>query len=154
MNEKMAETTGTVHHSPDYTLPNSYSFRINLYGNGDSNAHAGFVSLFFCLRRGPHDAQLQWPFNNRVKLAILKDNNNNTTTTTAAAAAAAGSVVGVVKEFKINPDTDAGTKAEFGKIGRPGANQLLGRGLHRFISHEELRRHMKNNRLIIRCEIL
>jgi len=149
----MAETTGTVHHSPDYTLPNSYSFRINLYGNGDSNAHAGFVSLFFCLRRGPHDAQLQWPFNNRVKLAILKDNNNNNTTTTAAAAAADG-VVGVVKEWEFNPDTNAVAKAQFEEIGRPGADQLRGRGLHRFISHEELRQNMKNNRLIIRCEIL
>lgn len=40
---------------------------LRAYLNGDGTGRGTHLSLFFVLMRGPHDALLRWPFNQKVR---------------------------------------------------------------------------------------
>lgn len=43
---------------------------LRAYLNGDGTGRGTHLSLFFVLMKGPHDALLHWPFNQKVRKAL------------------------------------------------------------------------------------
>ena len=43
---------------------------LRAYLNGDGTGRGTHLSLFFVLMKGPHDALLRWPFNQKVREAL------------------------------------------------------------------------------------
>lgn len=42
---------------------------LRIYLNGDGTGRGTHLSLFFVVMRGPNDALLRWPFNQKVRLS-------------------------------------------------------------------------------------
>lgn len=58
-----------------YTSRYGYKMCLRIYLNGDGTGRGTHLSLFFVVMRGPHDALLRWPFNQKVTLMLLDHNN-------------------------------------------------------------------------------
>ncbi|XP_077780342.1 TNF receptor-associated factor 2 [Podarcis muralis] len=54
-----------------YTSRYGYKMCLCLYLNGDGSGRNTHLSLFFVLMKGPNDALLKWPFNQKVTLMLL-----------------------------------------------------------------------------------
>lgn len=50
-----------------YTSRYGYKMCLRIYLNGDGTGRGTHLSLFFVVMRGPHDALLRWPFNQKVR---------------------------------------------------------------------------------------
>lgn len=48
---------------------------LRVYLNGDGTGRGTHLSLFFVVMKGPNDALLRWPFNQKVTLMLLDQNN-------------------------------------------------------------------------------
>ncbi|KAJ8797567.1 hypothetical protein J1605_017299 [Eschrichtius robustus] len=53
-----------------YTSRYGYKMCLRAYLNGDGTGRGTHLSLFFVLMKGPHDALLRWPFNQKVREAL------------------------------------------------------------------------------------
>ncbi|MFT7797271.1 TNF receptor-associated factor 2-like [Arapaima gigas] len=58
-----------------YTSKYGYKMCLRIYLNGDGTGRGSHLSLFFVVMRGPSDALLKWPFNQKVTLMLLDQNN-------------------------------------------------------------------------------
>ncbi|XP_045702472.1 TNF receptor-associated factor 2 isoform X2 [Phyllostomus hastatus] len=58
-----------------YTSRYGYKMCLRLYLNGDGTGRGTHLSLFFVVMRGPNDALLRWPFNQKVTLMLLDQDN-------------------------------------------------------------------------------
>ncbi|KAI6652615.1 TNF receptor-associated factor 2 [Oopsacas minuta] len=54
-----------------YSHENGYKMGVKLYLNGEGDANGEYISLFFCIYKGPYDDILQWPFLQKVAIQIL-----------------------------------------------------------------------------------
>lgn len=50
-----------------YTSRYGYKMCLRIYLNGDGTGRGTHLSLFFVVMKGPHDALLRWPFNQKVR---------------------------------------------------------------------------------------
>lgn len=53
-----------------YTSRYGYKMCLRIYLNGDGTGRGTHLSLFFVVMKGPNDALLRWPFNQKVCGAI------------------------------------------------------------------------------------
>ncbi|KAM4663166.1 TNF receptor-associated factor 2 [Discoglossus pictus] len=60
---------------PFYTNKYGYKMCLRIYLNGDGTGRGTHLSLFFVVMKGPNDALLRWPFNQKVTLMLLDQNN-------------------------------------------------------------------------------
>ncbi|KAM9326162.1 TNF receptor-associated factor 2 [Gastrophryne carolinensis] len=60
---------------PFYTSKYGYKMCLRIYLNGDGTGRGTHISLFFVVMKGPNDALLRWPFNQKVTLMLLDQNN-------------------------------------------------------------------------------
>ena len=62
-----------VYSKPFYTEKNGsgYKMRLLLFMDGDGSGLGTHISFYAALMRGEHDAQLQWPFRQKVKLVLV-----------------------------------------------------------------------------------
>ncbi|XP_071981507.1 TNF receptor-associated factor 2 [Engystomops pustulosus] len=60
---------------PFYTSKYGYRMCLRIYLNGDGTGRGTHLSLFFVVMKGPSDALLRWPFNQKVTLMLLDQNN-------------------------------------------------------------------------------
>uniref|UniRef100_A0A8C5QNV2 TNF receptor-associated factor n=1 Tax=Leptobrachium leishanense TaxID=445787 RepID=A0A8C5QNV2_9ANUR len=60
---------------PFYTNKYGYKMCLRVYLNGDGTGRGTHISLFFVVMKGPNDALLRWPFNQKVTLMLLDQNN-------------------------------------------------------------------------------
>ncbi|KAM4020484.1 TNF receptor-associated factor 2 isoform 1-T6 [Anomaloglossus baeobatrachus] len=60
---------------PFYTSKYGYKMCLRIYLNGDGTGRGTHLSLFFVVMKGPSDALLRWPFNQKVTLMLLDQNN-------------------------------------------------------------------------------
>lgn len=51
-----------------YTSKYGYKMCLRVYLNGDGTGRGTHLSLFFVVMKGPNDALLRWPFNQKVGL--------------------------------------------------------------------------------------
>uniref|UniRef100_A0A8D0H1K7 TNF receptor-associated factor n=1 Tax=Sphenodon punctatus TaxID=8508 RepID=A0A8D0H1K7_SPHPU len=58
-----------------YTSKYGYRMCLRIYLNGDGTGRGTHLSLFFVVMKGPNDALLRWPFNQKVTLMLLDQNN-------------------------------------------------------------------------------
>ncbi|XP_063266230.1 TNF receptor-associated factor 2 isoform X3 [Prinia subflava] len=58
-----------------YTGKYGYKMCLRVYLNGDGTGRGTHLSLFFVVMKGPNDALLRWPFNQKVTLMLLDQNN-------------------------------------------------------------------------------
>ncbi|XP_029467449.1 TNF receptor-associated factor 2 isoform X2 [Rhinatrema bivittatum] len=58
-----------------YTSKYGYKLCLRIYLNGDGTGRGTHLSLFFVVIKGPNDALLRWPFNQKVTLMLLDQNN-------------------------------------------------------------------------------
>ncbi|XP_075762109.1 TNF receptor-associated factor 2 isoform X2 [Pelodiscus sinensis] len=58
-----------------YTSRYGYKMCLRVYLNGDGTGRGTHLSLFFVVMKGPSDALLRWPFNQKVTLMLLDQNN-------------------------------------------------------------------------------
>ncbi|XP_077163111.1 TNF receptor-associated factor 2 isoform X3 [Paroedura picta] len=58
-----------------YTNKYGYKMCLRIYLNGDGTGRGTHLSLFFVVMKGPNDALLRWPFNQKVTLMLLDQNN-------------------------------------------------------------------------------
>lgn len=49
-----------------YTSKYGYKMCLRVYLNGDGTGRGTHLSLFFVVMKGPNDALLRWPFNQKV----------------------------------------------------------------------------------------
>ncbi|XP_075041492.1 TNF receptor-associated factor 2 [Mixophyes fleayi] len=61
--------------APFYTNKYGYKMCLRIYLNGDGTGRGTHLSLFFVVMKGPNDALLRWPFNQKVTLMLLDQNN-------------------------------------------------------------------------------
>ncbi|XP_061290192.1 TNF receptor-associated factor 2 [Bos javanicus] len=73
--EAVAGRTPAIFSPAFYTSRCGYKMCLRAYLNGDGTGRGTHLSLFFVLMRGPHDALLRWPFNQKVTLMLLDQNN-------------------------------------------------------------------------------
>ncbi|NXU07898.1 TRAF2 factor, partial [Buphagus erythrorhynchus] len=57
-----------------YTSKYGYKMCLRVYLNGDGTGRGTHLSLFFVVMKGPNDALLPWPFNQKVTLMLLDQN--------------------------------------------------------------------------------
>ncbi|XP_057578953.1 TNF receptor-associated factor 2 isoform X4 [Hippopotamus amphibius kiboko] len=73
--EAVAGRTPAIFSPAFYTSRYGYKMCLRAYLNGDGTGRGTHLSLFFVLMKGPHDALLRWPFNQKVTLMLLDQNN-------------------------------------------------------------------------------
>lgn len=56
-----------------YTNKYGYKMCLRIYLNGDGTGRGTHLSLFFVVMKGPSDALLRWPFNQKVSFGKGKD---------------------------------------------------------------------------------
>ncbi|XP_006900652.1 PREDICTED: TNF receptor-associated factor 2 [Elephantulus edwardii] len=73
--EAVAGRTPAIFSPAFYTSRYGYKMCLRVYLNGDGTGRGTHLSLFFVVMRGPNDALLRWPFNQKVTLMLLDQNN-------------------------------------------------------------------------------
>ncbi|XP_006497913.1 TNF receptor-associated factor 2 isoform X2 [Mus musculus] len=73
--EAVAGRTPAIFSPAFYTSRYGYKMCLRVYLNGDGTGRGTHLSLFFVVMKGPNDALLQWPFNQKVTLMLLDHNN-------------------------------------------------------------------------------
>ncbi|XP_029058638.1 TNF receptor-associated factor 2 isoform X2 [Monodon monoceros] len=73
--EAVSGRTPAIFSPAFYTSRYGYKMCLRAYLNGDGTGRGTHLSLFFVLMKGPHDALLHWPFNQKVTLMLLDQNN-------------------------------------------------------------------------------
>ncbi|XP_031306820.1 TNF receptor-associated factor 2 isoform X2 [Camelus dromedarius] len=73
--EAVAGRTPAIFSPAFYTSRYGYKMCLRAYLNGDGTGRGTHLSLFFVLMKGPNDALLRWPFNQKVTLMLLDQNN-------------------------------------------------------------------------------
>ncbi|XP_070286326.1 TNF receptor-associated factor 2 isoform X1 [Myotis yumanensis] len=73
--EAVAGRTPAIFSPAFYTSRYGYKMCLRVYLNGDGTGRGTHLSLFFVVMKGPHDALLRWPFNQKVTLMLLDQNN-------------------------------------------------------------------------------
>ncbi|XP_069743634.1 TNF receptor-associated factor 1-like [Narcine bancroftii] len=58
-----------------YISSYSYKMCLRIYLNGHEDAKGTHISLYYIVLKGPYDALTQWPFKEKVKLALLNPRN-------------------------------------------------------------------------------
>ena len=71
--KRMSTPRSTLYSKPFYTEKNEsgYKMRLLLFMDGDGSGEGTHISFYAALMRGDHDAQLQWPFRQKVKLVLV-----------------------------------------------------------------------------------
>ena len=69
--EAVEGITLSLYSTPFYTSPHGYKMCARIYLNGDGLGKGTHLSFFFVIMRGPYDALLTWPFNQKVMLTLL-----------------------------------------------------------------------------------
>ena len=72
--EAINGATLSLYSSPFYTSRQGYKMCARVYLNGDGSGKNTHLSFFFCVMRGPNDALLPWPFQQKVTLLLLNQN--------------------------------------------------------------------------------
>ncbi|XP_053137879.1 TNF receptor-associated factor 2 isoform X4 [Hemicordylus capensis] len=73
--EAIAGRSPAVFSPAFYTSKYGYKMCLRIYLNGDGTGRGTHLSLFFVVMKGPSDALLRWPFNQKVTLMLLDQNN-------------------------------------------------------------------------------
>lgn len=73
--EAIAGRTPAIFSPAFFTSRYGYKMCLRVYLNGDGTGRGTHLSLFFVVMKGPNDALLQWPFNQKVTLMLLDHNN-------------------------------------------------------------------------------
>ncbi|XP_054440748.1 TNF receptor-associated factor 2 [Pteronotus mesoamericanus] len=73
--EAVAGRTPAIFSPAFYTSRYGYKMCLRLYLNGDGTGRGTHLSLFFVVMKGPNDALLRWPFNQKVTLMLLDQDN-------------------------------------------------------------------------------
>ena len=69
--EAVEGSTLSLYSVPFYTSKQGYKMCARVYLNGDGLGKGTHLSLFFVVMRGPYDALLPWPFEQKVTLVLL-----------------------------------------------------------------------------------
>ncbi|XP_073746148.1 TNF receptor-associated factor 2 isoform X3 [Callorhinus ursinus] len=72
--EAVAGRTPAIFSPAFYTSRYGYKMCLRIYLNGDGTGRGTHLSLFFVVMKGPNDALLRWPFNQKVTLMLLDQN--------------------------------------------------------------------------------
>lgn len=72
--EAIDGTTLSLYSTPFYTSKQGYKMCARVYLNGDGMGKGTHVSLFFVIMKGPNDALLPWPFQQKVTLVLINQN--------------------------------------------------------------------------------
>uniref|UniRef100_W8C3V3 MATH domain-containing protein n=1 Tax=Ornithorhynchus anatinus TaxID=9258 RepID=W8C3V3_ORNAN len=73
--EALAGRSPAIFSPAFYTSKYGYKMCLRIYLNGDGTGRGTHLSLFFVVMKGPNDALLRWPFNQKVTLMLLDQNN-------------------------------------------------------------------------------
>ncbi|XP_042526177.1 TNF receptor-associated factor 2 [Dipodomys spectabilis] len=73
--EAVAGRTPAIFSPAFYTSKYGYKMCLRVYLNGDGTGRGTHLSLFFVVMKGPNDALLRWPFNQKVTLMLLDQDN-------------------------------------------------------------------------------
>jgi hypothetical protein len=73
INQVQEKRMSTLFSKPFYTEKNGsgYKMCLLLFMDGDGSGQGAHLSFYAVLMRGDHDAQLQWPFRQKVKLVLV-----------------------------------------------------------------------------------
>ena len=63
--------------SPTILMSSGYQACLRLYLNGNGEDKGTHLSLYFVIKKGQHDDDLQWPFRQKVTLCLLNQSNTN-----------------------------------------------------------------------------
>ena len=112
-----------------------YKCKLQLYSNGNGVGKNTHLSIFFVIIKGEYDAMLTWPFQKKVTFTLVDQQEN------------ANDRENIVKSF-----TSDSKRRNFE---RPVKEENIGRGLAKFVSHEELqkRRYIVDDAIFIQFHI-
>ena len=73
INQVQQKRMSTLYSKPFYTEKNEsgYKMCLLLFMDGDGSGLGTHISFYATLMRGDHDAQLQWPFRQKVELVLV-----------------------------------------------------------------------------------
>ena len=69
--EAVVGVTMSLYSFPFYTSRHGYKMCAMVYLNGDGMGKGTHLSFYFVVMKGPLDALLPWPFNQKVSLTII-----------------------------------------------------------------------------------
>ena len=69
--EAIDGTTLSLYSTPFYTSKQGYKMCARVYLNGDGMGKGSHLSLFFVVMKGPNDALLPWPFQQKVTILLV-----------------------------------------------------------------------------------
>ena len=73
--EAIIKKTPSIFSPPFFTGLRGYKMCARLYFNGDGLGKGTHLSLFFALMKGPYDALLPWPFQQKIKMMLVDQDN-------------------------------------------------------------------------------
>ena len=119
--------------SPFYRC--GYKCKLQWYANGNGVGKNTHLSIFLVIIKGEYDAMLTWPFRKKVTFTLVDQQEN------------ANDRENIVKSFTSDSNSI--------NFGRPVIEQNLGKGLAKFVSHEELqkRRYIVDDAIFIQFHI-
>jgi hypothetical protein len=73
INQMQQKRMSSLYSRPFYTEKNesSYKMCLLLFMDGDGSGEGTHISFYAAVMRGEHDAQLRWPFRQKVKLVLV-----------------------------------------------------------------------------------
>ena len=73
--EAIIKKAPSIFSPPFFTGPRGYKMCARLYFNGDGLGKGTHLSLFFAVMKGPYDALLPWPFQQKIKMMLVDQDN-------------------------------------------------------------------------------
>ena len=73
--EAIIKKTPSIFSPPFFTGPRGYKMCARIYFNGDGLGKGTHLSLFFAVMKGPYDALLPWPFQQKIKMILVDQDN-------------------------------------------------------------------------------
>ncbi|XP_022803565.1 TNF receptor-associated factor 1-like [Stylophora pistillata] len=136
MRQAKAEVQRTFESDPFYTENYGYRLKLRIHPNGARTGLNSHLSVFLIIMKGEYDALLPWPFKRKVRFTLIDQQED--------------------PEQRNKVSTMRSNTKSRENYERPtNREENVGRGLNRFISHEELysRRYVENDILFLQFEI-
>lgn len=116
---------------------NGYKFRMLLKPNGNKAGKNTHLSVYFQIMKGEYDAILPWPFQKKLKFALIDQQEN------------LNDRENIVLSFTANPEN----RECFGRL---VTDENAGHGFPMFVSHDQLRerRYIVDDTIFIQLQVV
>lgn len=133
LNDAVSGVTPSLYSQPFYTSQYGYKLCARVFLNGDGEGEGTHISFFIVVMQGDYDDIIQWPFEQKVTLALLDQSTNRHH---------------IIYAFRTNSSNSS--NASFAK---PASPMNIASGVQLFVPHSQLEindTYLKNDTLFFK----